>query len=99
MGIGSSGTAEYFQAPRIIRANRAPDVASGWDMASELNRTAQAALADLTEGKYPSLRAAAAAYSLNYTTLANRRREGFNRRGSHSNQQILPPEQEDRLVR
>jgi Tc5 transposase DNA-binding domain len=74
-------------------------------MASELDRTVQAALVDLTKSKYPSLRAAAAAYSLNYTTLANRRREGLNRRReglnrreSHSNQQILSPEQEDRLI-
>jgi Tc5 transposase DNA-binding domain len=68
-------------------------------MASEMDRTVQAALTDLTEGKYPSLRAAAAAYSLNYTTLANRRRNGLNRCQSHLNQQILSPEQEDRLVR
>jgi hypothetical protein len=67
-------------------------------MASELDRTAQAALTDLTEGKYPSLHAAAAAYSLNYTTLANRRREGLKRRESHSNQHVLSPEQEDKLT-
>jgi phage FluMu gp28-like protein len=67
-------------------------------MASELDRTVQAALKDLTEGKYPSIRAAAAAYSLYPSTLSNRVREGLNRRESHSNQQILSPEQEDRLI-
>jgi hypothetical protein len=55
-------------------------------MASELDRTAQVALTDLIEGKYLLLRAAAAAYSLNYTILTNRRREGFNRREFYLNQ-------------
>jgi hypothetical protein len=47
-------------------------------MASELDRAVQAALTDLTEGKYSLIRAAAAAYSLNRNTLANRRRESLN---------------------
>jgi phage FluMu gp28-like protein len=67
-------------------------------MASELDRTVQAALTDLTEGKYPSLRYAAAAYSLNPVTLLRRRRDGLNRRESYLGQQILSPEQENRLI-
>jgi Tc5 transposase DNA-binding domain len=67
-------------------------------MASELDIAVQAALQDLAEGKYPSVRAAAAAYSLNHATLRNRRAERPNRRESHAYRQILSPVQEDQLV-
>jgi Tc5 transposase DNA-binding domain len=67
-------------------------------MTSGLDTAVQAALADLDEGKYPSIRAAAAAYSLSSSTLARRRRNGLSRREAHSNQQILSPVQEDQLV-
>jgi Tc5 transposase DNA-binding domain len=67
-------------------------------MASELDRTVQAAHTDLLNGKYLSIRVAAAAYSLNNKTLANRINYGLNRRQSHSVQQILSLEQEEMLV-
>lgn len=67
-------------------------------MMSELDVAVQAALQDLIDEKYPSIRAAAAAYSLTYSTLWNRVNHRPNRRESHADQQLLSPIQENRLV-
>jgi helix-turn-helix, Psq domain len=65
---------------------------------SELDVAVQAALQDLRDEKCPSIRAAAAAYSLTYSTLWSRLNQRPNRRESHADQQLLSPVQENRLV-
>lgn len=67
-------------------------------MPSELDESVRAALADLSEGLYPSVRAAAAAYSLDFKTLHNRLNYGLIKRESHGKQQSLALEQEELLV-
>jgi hypothetical protein len=62
------------------------------------NALAQA-LKDLDAGRFSSVRAAAAAYKLDHTTLSRRRHGQQSRVKSHSNQQKLSPVQEGLLVR
>lgn len=57
------------------------------------------ALKDLDTGRYSSLRACAAAYNLDHTTLSRRRRGQRSRVISHANQQKLSPIQEDMLAK
>lgn len=56
------------------------------------------ALSDLDNGRYTSIRAAAAAYKIDYTTLSRRRKGQRNRVDSHELQQTLSPLQERLLV-
>ena len=56
------------------------------------------ALRELAAGKWPSLRAAAAAYNLDPSTLSRRRKGQRNRVESHEEQQTLSREQERLLV-
>ena len=57
------------------------------------------ALQDLDSGRYSSVRAAAAAYKIDYSNLARRRRGQRNRVQSHEEQQLLSSLQEQMLVR
>lgn len=57
------------------------------------------ALRDLDSGRYKSIRAAAAAYKIDHSTLGRRRRGQRNRVESHTEQQLLSSIQEGMLVR
>lgn len=57
------------------------------------------ALKDLADGRFPSVRAAAAAYNLDSTNLGRRRRGQPNRAQAREEQQILSSIQEGLLVR
>jgi Tc5 transposase DNA-binding domain/helix-turn-helix, Psq domain len=67
-------------------------------MADFIDEAVKAANKDLSEGTLPSIRAAAAVYSIPRTTLDRRLNDGLTRRESHSFQQLLSIEQEKRLV-
>ena len=58
-----------------------------------------AALSALEQGTFKSIRAAAAAYDVDNTTLARRKRGHQNRRQARQQQQLLSPVQEELLVR
>jgi hypothetical protein len=67
-------------------------------MATEFEEAIDMACTDLASEKFRSIRAAAAAYGLDHSTLAKRLKNGQTRRVAHSDQQLLSPEQEERVV-
>jgi DDE superfamily endonuclease/Tc5 transposase DNA-binding domain len=67
-------------------------------MTSEREIAINAALNDLFECKYPSVRSAAAAYGLPHVTLTRRYHGGLCTADAIENQQLLSSVQEDRLV-
>jgi Tc5 transposase DNA-binding domain/DDE superfamily endonuclease len=67
-------------------------------MADFIDEAVKAANKDLIEGIIPSIGAAAAVYSIPRTTLDRRLNDGLTRRESHSFQQLLSIEQDERLV-
>lgn len=67
-------------------------------MADKEHEAVEGAIKLLIDSPFTSYNAAAAVYRVPPTTLRRRFNQGLSRRESHSNQQLLAPEQEDQLV-
>jgi Tc5 transposase DNA-binding domain len=57
------------------------------------------AIKSVERAELSSIRATAAAFSVNRTTLTQRLNRGYQRNNGHTSQQLLSPRQEDMLVK
>lgn len=67
-------------------------------MALDIDSAVKDIESQLLSGQLSSIRAAAAVYSIPEATLRRRLKGGISRQQARTTQQILTPEQEDRLI-